>query len=168
VSQSVDCLHALGQVAAGRQSPETFEAMCSGPDDAVTPPSVVQQASPSCVLQSVDCLHCDGHAAAAVQIGCAKSVQHFGVPPEQSLSAEQCCWQLAVGAHTLVVEEGLAAQQDSPWSVWQSVSWLQKRGHACGATHALLPEPKSQQSCPCSVQSESPPQLLGQLPRQTD
>jgi hypothetical protein len=119
------------------------------------------------VLQSLDCAHWAGQAAVAVHTGCARSPQHLGVAPEQSLSLAQPCWQAVVGAHTRVVEPALAWQHDSPWSVAQSVSWLQKRGHAWGATQALLPEPKSQHSSPCPEQSESAPHPLGQLETQS-
>jgi hypothetical protein len=107
-------LHAFGQLCGGRHSPETFAPRGGSPGALIKPPRVVQHASPSCVLQSLDCAHWAGHAAVAVHTGCARSPQHLGVAPEQSLSLAQPCWQAVVGAHTRVVEPALAWQHDSP------------------------------------------------------
>ncbi len=145
----------------------TFAARGGSPGALIKPLKLVQHASPSWVSQSLDWAHWVGHAAVAVHTAWARSPQHLGVAPEQSLSLEQPCWQAVVGAHTRVVDPALAWQHDSPMSVAQSVSWLQKRGHAWGVTQALLPDPKSQHSSPCPLQSESAPQLFGQLDTQS-
>ena len=119
------------------------------------------------VSQSLDWAHCEGHAAVAVHTGVAKSVQHVGVAPEQSPSLEHVCGHAAAGAQTVCDDAGLAAQHASPFAVLQSLSLWQKRGQAEGFTHAFPSPPKSQQSCPVVVQSESALQLFGQLDAQT-
>ena len=119
------------------------------------------------VSQSLDCAHCEGQAAVAVQTGVARSVQHLGVAPEQSLSLPHVFGHAADGAQTVCDDAGFAAQQASPCEVLQSLSLWQKRGHSEGFTHAFPSPPKSQQSWPVVVQSESTLQLFGQLVVQT-
>jgi hypothetical protein len=167
VSHSLDCVHGLGHTSGARHRPETPGARCGSLGPLRSPAIDVQHAWPMAVSQSLDCWHCFGQSAAAVHTGWARSVQHLGAVRPQSLSLEQLLGQAPLGAHTLLVEAGLAWQQASPWSVWQSESWLQKRGQLCGCTQAFAPEPKSQHSSPCPAQSESALHDFGQLDLQS-
>jgi hypothetical protein len=86
----------------------------------------------------------------------------------QLLSAEHDEKQEAAAAQTFWFEAWFAWQHASPAAVLHVLSSVQKRGHADGATHACESLPKSQQSCPSLVQSESAEQSFGQLSVQID
>jgi hypothetical protein len=155
VSQSVDCEHALGQAAP-----------CVQKLPPKAPEPEVQQTSPAAVSHWLEVVQVTGQACVAVHIGCAKSLQHFGVEPEQSPSVAQIFSHDEVGAQTLASDVWFVGQHDCPWSVRQSLSAMQKWGHACGWTHALPAPAKSQQSSPDSGQSESALHPFGHVPVQ--
>jgi hypothetical protein len=121
------------------------------------------------VSQSESCAHSVGQSAAAVQKGRWKSVQHFGVPPEQSVSWLQDFSHTAAFAHTWSLAAGLSWQHVSPIELSQLELDEQKCGHAAASTHALPPPlPKSQQISPIAVlQSLSAPQSFGHAAAQS-
>jgi hypothetical protein len=128
VSQSVSTAQVLAQSPAGSHTPST------APASPAPFGSAVQHASPAWVSHWALSVHGVGQSSVAVQIACAKSVQHLGVRDGHWLSEAQVVTHSVVGAQTVAVEAWLIWQHDSPPPVLHWLSPVQKTGHSAGAT----------------------------------